>query len=93
MTGFPVCLAPPFQSSPYSFHEWRNAKTTNSQSSSAARQRANPLSDLGLSDDDWDRPPLGGYERAKTSCDFSRLLSNDQMKDFSNVSVSVNDRE
>uniref|UniRef100_A0A3Q1H9K0 Glutamate receptor interacting protein 1 n=1 Tax=Acanthochromis polyacanthus TaxID=80966 RepID=A0A3Q1H9K0_9TELE len=52
---------PPFQSSPYSFHEWRNAKTTNSQSSSATRQRANPLSDLGLSDDDWDRPPLGGF--------------------------------
>ncbi|XP_029968964.1 glutamate receptor-interacting protein 1 isoform X5 [Salarias fasciatus] len=52
--------APPFQSSPYSFHEWRNAKTVNSQSSSSARQRANPLSDLGLSDDDWDRPPLGG---------------------------------
>ncbi|XP_029968969.1 glutamate receptor-interacting protein 1 isoform X10 [Salarias fasciatus] len=53
--------APPFQSSPYSFHEWRNAKTVNSQSSSSARQRANPLSDLGLSDDDWDRPPLGGF--------------------------------
>ncbi|XP_074482001.1 glutamate receptor-interacting protein 1 isoform X8 [Sebastes fasciatus] len=52
--------APPFQSSPYSFHEWRNAKTTNSQSSSSTRQRANPLSDLGLSDDDWDRPTLGG---------------------------------
>ncbi|XP_016518078.1 glutamate receptor-interacting protein 1 isoform X11 [Poecilia formosa] len=49
--------APPFQS--YSFHEWRGVKTTNSQSS--ARQRANPLSDLGLSDDDWDRPPLGGF--------------------------------
>nr|XP_020483720.2 glutamate receptor-interacting protein 1-like [Labrus bergylta] len=53
--------APPFQSSPYSFHEWRNAKTTNSQSSASTRQRANPLSDLGLSDDDWDRPPLGGF--------------------------------
>ncbi|XP_038563807.1 glutamate receptor-interacting protein 1 isoform X6 [Micropterus salmoides] len=53
--------APPFQSSPYSFHEWRNAKTTNSQSTSSNRQRANPLSDLGLSDDDWDRPPLGGF--------------------------------
>ncbi|XP_042258749.1 glutamate receptor-interacting protein 1 isoform X3 [Thunnus maccoyii] len=53
--------APPFQSSVYSFHEWRNAKTTNSQSSSSTRQRANPLSDLGLSDDDWDRPPLGGF--------------------------------
>ncbi|KAM4711516.1 glutamate receptor-interacting protein 1 isoform 5-T5 [Anableps anableps] len=51
--------APPFQSSPYSFHEWRGVKTTNSQSS--ARQRANPLSDLGLSDDDWDRPPLAGF--------------------------------
>uniref|UniRef100_A0A665U5C0 Glutamate receptor interacting protein 1 n=1 Tax=Echeneis naucrates TaxID=173247 RepID=A0A665U5C0_ECHNA len=52
---------PPFQSSPYTFHEWRNAKTTNSQSSSSTHQRANPLSDLGLSDDDWDRPPLGGF--------------------------------
>ncbi|XP_075900329.1 glutamate receptor-interacting protein 1 isoform X10 [Nelusetta ayraudi] len=51
----------PFQSSPYGFHEWRNAKTTNSQSAAAAaRQRANPLLDLGLNDDDWDRPPLGG---------------------------------
>ncbi|XP_063316800.1 glutamate receptor-interacting protein 1 isoform X6 [Pelmatolapia mariae] len=52
--------APTFQSSLYSFHEWRNAKTSNSQSSSSTRQRANPLSDLGLNDDDWDRPPLGG---------------------------------
>ncbi|XP_075900322.1 glutamate receptor-interacting protein 1 isoform X3 [Nelusetta ayraudi] len=52
----------PFQSSPYGFHEWRNAKTTNSQSAAAAaRQRANPLLDLGLNDDDWDRPPLGGF--------------------------------
>ncbi|KAM8909064.1 glutamate receptor-interacting protein 1 isoform 3-T3 [Spinachia spinachia] len=53
--------APPFQSSPYTFHEWRNAKTSNSQSPSSTRQRANPLSDLGLIDDDWDRPPLGGF--------------------------------
>ncbi|XP_029681239.1 glutamate receptor-interacting protein 1 isoform X3 [Takifugu rubripes] len=53
--------APPFQSSPYSFHEWCNAKVTNSQSSSFTRPRANPLSDLGLGDDDWDRPPLGGF--------------------------------
>ncbi|CAJ1054654.1 glutamate receptor-interacting protein 1 isoform X2 [Xyrichtys novacula] len=53
--------APQFQSSPFSFHEWRNAKTTNSQSSSSTRNRVNPLSDLGLSDDDWDRPPLGGF--------------------------------
>uniref|UniRef100_A0A7N5ZVK9 PDZ domain-containing protein n=1 Tax=Anabas testudineus TaxID=64144 RepID=A0A7N5ZVK9_ANATE len=52
---------PPFQSSPYSFHEWRSNKTSNSQSSSSTRQRTNPLSDLGLSDDDWDRPPLGGF--------------------------------
>uniref|UniRef100_A0A3P9CV88 Glutamate receptor interacting protein 1 n=1 Tax=Maylandia zebra TaxID=106582 RepID=A0A3P9CV88_9CICH len=52
--------APTFQSSLYSFHEWRSAKTSNSQSSSSTRQRANPLSDLGLNDDDWDRPPLGG---------------------------------
>ncbi|XP_067346802.1 glutamate receptor-interacting protein 1 isoform X8 [Channa argus] len=52
--------APPFQSSPYTFHEWRSTKTTNSQSSSSTRQRANPLSDLGLSYDEWDRPPLGG---------------------------------
>ncbi|XP_067346803.1 glutamate receptor-interacting protein 1 isoform X9 [Channa argus] len=53
--------APPFQSSPYTFHEWRSTKTTNSQSSSSTRQRANPLSDLGLSYDEWDRPPLGGF--------------------------------
>ncbi|XP_031152846.2 glutamate receptor-interacting protein 1 isoform X5 [Sander lucioperca] len=63
--------APPFQSSPYSFHEWRNAKTPNSQSSSSTRQRANPLSDLGLSDDDWDRPPLGG------ACSLPSGLIND----------------
>ncbi|KAF0028764.1 hypothetical protein F2P81_017869 [Scophthalmus maximus] len=61
MDGSFTTPAPPFQTSPYSFHEWRNAKTANSQSSSSARQRANPLSDLGLSDDDWDRPPLGGF--------------------------------
>ncbi|XP_024143106.1 glutamate receptor-interacting protein 1 isoform X1 [Oryzias melastigma] len=48
---------PPFQ---YSFHDWRHLKTNNSQTSSA-RQRANPLSDLGLSDEDWDRPLLGGF--------------------------------
>uniref|UniRef100_A0A673A2B1 Glutamate receptor interacting protein 1 n=1 Tax=Sphaeramia orbicularis TaxID=375764 RepID=A0A673A2B1_9TELE len=55
--------APPFQSSPYSFHEWRNAKTTNSQSSSSIRQRANPLSDLGLSDDDWDPVAKGAPDQ------------------------------
>lgn len=52
--------APTFQSAPFGFHEWRNAKATNSQSSSS-RQKANPLSDLGLSDDDWDHAPLGGF--------------------------------
>ncbi|XP_055368084.1 glutamate receptor-interacting protein 1 isoform X22 [Betta splendens] len=51
--------APPYQTSTYSFHEWRSTKNSN-QSPSSIRQRANPLSDLGLSDDDWDRPPLGG---------------------------------
>ncbi|XP_037316746.1 glutamate receptor-interacting protein 1 isoform X1 [Pungitius pungitius] len=61
MDGSFSAPAPPFQSSPYTFHEWRNAKTSNSQSSSSTRQRANPLSDLGLIDDDWDRPPLGGF--------------------------------
>ncbi|KAK0150089.1 Glutamate receptor-interacting protein 1 [Merluccius polli] len=43
----------------YSFNEWRSPKTNNSQSATATRQRANPLSDLGLSDDDWDRPLTG----------------------------------
>ncbi|XP_072309989.1 glutamate receptor-interacting protein 1 isoform X10 [Eucyclogobius newberryi] len=52
--------APTFQSAPFGFHEWRNTKATNSQSSSSTRQRVNPLSDLGLSDDDWDHAPLGG---------------------------------
>ncbi|XP_029018700.1 glutamate receptor-interacting protein 1 isoform X7 [Betta splendens] len=52
--------APPYQTSTYSFHEWRSTKNSN-QSPSSIRQRANPLSDLGLSDDDWDRPPLGGF--------------------------------
>lgn len=51
--------APTFQSAPFGFHEWRNTKATNSQSS--GRQRNNPLSDLGLSDDDWDHAPLGGF--------------------------------
>nr|XP_057925347.1 glutamate receptor-interacting protein 1 isoform X3 [Doryrhamphus excisus] len=52
--------APPFQSSPFTFHEWRNAKTSNSQSPASARQRANPLSDLGLNDE-WDHAALGGF--------------------------------
>uniref|UniRef100_A0A3P9H5R8 Glutamate receptor interacting protein 1 n=1 Tax=Oryzias latipes TaxID=8090 RepID=A0A3P9H5R8_ORYLA len=48
---------PPFQ---YSFHDWRHLKANNSQPSST-RQRANPLSDMGLTDEDWDRPLLGGF--------------------------------
>ncbi|XP_061815730.1 glutamate receptor-interacting protein 1 isoform X2 [Nerophis lumbriciformis] len=51
--------AAPFQSSPFTFHEWRNAKISNSQSPASSRQRANPLSDLGLNDD-WDQAALGG---------------------------------
>ena len=51
-------LSPGYHS--YSFNEWRSPKTNNIQSSTAPRQRNNPLSDLGLSDDDWDRPPLTG---------------------------------
>ncbi|XP_053717604.1 glutamate receptor-interacting protein 1 isoform X7 [Synchiropus splendidus] len=52
--------APTFQSSPYSFHEWRNTKSNN-HSSSSVRQRVNPLSDLGLNNDDWDHATLGGF--------------------------------
>uniref|UniRef100_A0A7N8YAU5 Glutamate receptor interacting protein 1 n=1 Tax=Mastacembelus armatus TaxID=205130 RepID=A0A7N8YAU5_9TELE len=33
----------------------------NSKSASTSLSKANPLSDLGLSDDEWDRPPLGGF--------------------------------
>lgn len=51
--------APSFQTTTYSFQDWRSTKTSNSQTSSSARQRANPLTELGLGDDDWDRP-LGG---------------------------------
>ncbi|XP_054624835.1 glutamate receptor-interacting protein 1 isoform X6 [Dunckerocampus dactyliophorus] len=59
MDGIFTSPAPPFQSSPFTFHEWRNAKTSNSQSPASSRQRANPLSDLGLNDD-WDHAALGG---------------------------------
>ncbi|KAM6954633.1 glutamate receptor-interacting protein 1 isoform 2-T2 [Aplochiton taeniatus] len=52
---------PGFQASGYSFHshEWRNAKP--SQSVTSSRQRTNLLSDLGLSDDEWDRPLGSGF--------------------------------
>ncbi|XP_024913938.1 glutamate receptor-interacting protein 1 [Cynoglossus semilaevis] len=52
--------APSFQLTTYSFQDWRSTKTSNSQTSSSARQRANPLTELGLGDDDWERP-LGGF--------------------------------
>ncbi|KAJ3612567.1 hypothetical protein NHX12_020838 [Muraenolepis orangiensis] len=45
----------------YTFNEWRSPKTNNSPSSAATRQRTNPLSDLGLSDEDWERAPLTGF--------------------------------
>uniref|UniRef100_A0A3P8UX98 Glutamate receptor interacting protein 1 n=1 Tax=Cynoglossus semilaevis TaxID=244447 RepID=A0A3P8UX98_CYNSE len=51
---------PSFQLTTYSFQDWRSTKTSNSQTSSSARQRANPLTELGLGDDDWERP-LGGF--------------------------------
>ncbi|XP_077356942.1 glutamate receptor-interacting protein 1 isoform X6 [Festucalex cinctus] len=53
--------APSFQSSPFTFHEWRNAKTGNSQSPAPSRQRANPLSDLSGLNDDWEQVTLGGF--------------------------------
>uniref|UniRef100_A0A8C7JIZ8 Glutamate receptor interacting protein 1 n=1 Tax=Oncorhynchus kisutch TaxID=8019 RepID=A0A8C7JIZ8_ONCKI len=63
-----VCVypvpAPGFQASGYSFHshEWRNAKPSQgSLSPVSTRQRHNVLADLGLSDDEWDRPTTGGF--------------------------------
>nr|XP_046152765.1 glutamate receptor-interacting protein 1 isoform X3 [Oncorhynchus gorbuscha] len=56
--------APGFQASGYSFHshEWRNAKPSQgSLSPVSTRQRHNVLADLGLSDDEWDRPTAGGF--------------------------------
>uniref|UniRef100_A0A8C7KFD5 Glutamate receptor interacting protein 1 n=1 Tax=Oncorhynchus kisutch TaxID=8019 RepID=A0A8C7KFD5_ONCKI len=56
--------APGFQASGYSFHshEWRNAKPSQgSLSPVSTRQRHNVLADLGLSDDEWDRPTTGGF--------------------------------
>ncbi|XP_049329293.1 glutamate receptor-interacting protein 1 isoform X14 [Astyanax mexicanus] len=53
-----------FQASGYSFHshEWRNAKASRGSLSpvSSSRQRNNILQDLGLSDDEWDRPTASG---------------------------------
>uniref|UniRef100_A0A8B9LRG2 Glutamate receptor interacting protein 1 n=1 Tax=Astyanax mexicanus TaxID=7994 RepID=A0A8B9LRG2_ASTMX len=54
-----------FQASGYSFHshEWRNAKASRGSLSpvSSSRQRNNILQDLGLSDDEWDRPTASGF--------------------------------
>lgn len=53
-----------FQASGYSFHshEWRNAKVTRgSVSPSSGRQRSTVLQDLGLSDDEWDKPSASGF--------------------------------
>ncbi|XP_037098617.1 glutamate receptor-interacting protein 1 isoform X3 [Syngnathus acus] len=52
---------PSFQSSPFTFHEWRNAKTGNSQSPASSRRRANPLPDLSGLNDDWEHVALGGF--------------------------------
>ncbi|XP_066523822.1 glutamate receptor-interacting protein 1 isoform X14 [Hoplias malabaricus] len=53
-----------FQASGYSFHshEWRNAKASRGSLSpvSSSRQRNNILQDLGLSDDEWDKPTASG---------------------------------
>ncbi|MGH0137556.1 UNVERIFIED_CONTAM: hypothetical protein FKN15_002462 [Acipenser sinensis] len=53
---------PGYQASGYSFHshEWRNAKHVGSLSP-ASHQRNNAFQDMGLSDDEWDRPTTSGY--------------------------------
>ncbi|KAJ8261651.1 hypothetical protein GJAV_G00156730, partial [Gymnothorax javanicus] len=53
-----------YQASGYSFHshEWRSAKARSSPSPVSALQMSNSvLQDLGLSDDDWDRPIASGF--------------------------------
>ncbi|XP_046728739.1 glutamate receptor-interacting protein 1 isoform X7 [Silurus meridionalis] len=52
-----------FQASGYSFHshEWRNAKVSRgSVSPGSSHQKSNILQDLGLSDDEWDKPTASG---------------------------------
>ncbi|XP_069048411.1 glutamate receptor-interacting protein 1 isoform X11 [Lepisosteus oculatus] len=53
---------PGYQASGYSFHshEWRNAKSRGSLSP-VSRQRNNIFQDIGLSDDEWDRPTTSGF--------------------------------
>ncbi|TSK13268.1 Glutamate receptor-interacting protein 1 [Bagarius yarrelli] len=53
-----------FQASGYSFHshEWRNAKLSRgSVSPGSSRQKSTILQDLGLSDDEWDKPTASGF--------------------------------
>ncbi|XP_060759242.1 glutamate receptor-interacting protein 1 isoform X1 [Neoarius graeffei] len=53
-----------FQASGYSFHshEWRNAKVSRgSVSPGSSRQKSTILQDLGLSDDEWDKPTASGF--------------------------------
>ncbi|XP_028970615.2 glutamate receptor-interacting protein 1 isoform X5 [Esox lucius] len=60
---------PGLQASGYSFHshEWRNAKPSRgSLSPGSTRQRNNLLADLGLSDDEWDRPTASGVSPLPT---------------------------
>ncbi|KAL0967250.1 hypothetical protein UPYG_G00249820 [Umbra pygmaea] len=55
---------PGLQASGYNFHshEWRNAKPSRgSLSPASTRHRNNLLADLGLSDDEWDRPTASGF--------------------------------
>ncbi|KAJ8249600.1 hypothetical protein COCON_G00228160 [Conger conger] len=57
--------APGYQASAYSFHshEWRSAKPRGSLSpgNSHPRRNNNVLQDLGLSDDEWERPVASGF--------------------------------
>ncbi|XP_060745665.1 glutamate receptor-interacting protein 1 isoform X5 [Tachysurus vachellii] len=53
-----------FQASGYSFHshEWRNAKVSRgSVSPGSSHQKSTILQDLGLSDDEWDKPTASGF--------------------------------
>ncbi|KAJ8373602.1 hypothetical protein SKAU_G00041820 [Synaphobranchus kaupii] len=56
---------PGYQASGYSFHthEWRSAKPRGSLSPGNGHQRRNNnvLQDLGLSDDEWERPTTSGF--------------------------------
>ncbi|KAK1789997.1 hypothetical protein P4O66_002314 [Electrophorus voltai] len=62
--GSAIDSAQGFQASGYSLHghEWRNAKARRGSLSpgSSARHRGNVLQDLGLSDDEWERPATAG---------------------------------